>query len=143
MKKITPDPPVSSLYAADSNDPLLDRAAAERALNYYLQNHKPYRPIGTAMLAIPDSVNSEAALAQASDLLRCAGACANEAENGLSGPSRDLVLSVMHLVELAKGYVDKSLDTLVTHSSSTRLSAVGALIFSRSSFGMGTWERSH
>ena len=115
MKKITPDPPVSSLDAADSNDPLLDRAAVERALNYYLQNHKPYRPIGTAMLAIPDSVNSEAALAQASDLLRCAGACANEAGNGLSGSARDLVLSVMHLVELAKGYVDKSLDTLVTH----------------------------
>ena len=115
MKKITPDPPVLALAAAEANDPLLDRAAAERALNYYLQNHKPYRPIGTAMLATPDSVNSEAALAQASDLLRCAGACANEAENGLSGPSRDLVLSVMHLVELAKGYVDKSLDTLATH----------------------------
>jgi len=26
-----------------------------------------------------------------------------------------LVLSVMHLVELAKGYVDTSLDTLATH----------------------------
>ena len=143
MKKITPDPPVLALAAAEANDPLLDRAAAERALNYYLQNHKPLRPLGTALFAIPHSVNSEAALAQASDLLRCAGACANEAGNGLSGPARDLVLSVMHLVELAKGYVDKSLDTLVTHSSSTRLSAAGALIFSRSSFGMGTWERSH
>ena len=115
MKKITPDPPVLPLDAADSNNPLLDRAATDRALNYYLQNHKPVRPMGTAMLAIPRSVNSEAALAQASDLLRCAGACANEAGSGLSGPSRDLVLSVMHLVELARGYVDKSLDTLVTH----------------------------
>ena len=115
MKKITPDPPVFPLDAADSHDPLLDRAALERALNDYLQNHKPHSPVGTAMLAIPNSVNSEAALAQASDLLRCAGACANEAGNGLSGPARDLVLSVMHLVELAKGYVDKSLDTLATH----------------------------
>ena len=115
MKKITPDPPVSPLDAADSNDPLLDRIAVERALNYYLQNHKPQRPIGTALPAIPNSVNSEAALAQASDLLRCAGACANEAGNGLSGPARDLVLSVMHLVELAKGYVDTSLYTLATH----------------------------
>ena len=115
MKKIIPDPPVLPLDAADSNDPLLDRAATERALNFYLQGHKPVRPMGTAMYAIPDSVNSEAALAQASDLLRCAGACANEAGNGLSGPARDLVLSVMHLVELAKGYVDKSLDTLATH----------------------------
>ncbi|MGE6442967.1 DUF6124 family protein [Pseudomonas bubulae] len=115
MKKITPDPPVLALAAAEANDPLLDRAAAERALNYYLQNHKPLRPLGTALFAIPHSVDSEAALAQASDLLRCAGACANEAGNGLSGPARDLVLSVMHLVELAKGYVDKSLDTLATH----------------------------
>ena len=115
MKKITPDPPALPLDAADSHDPLLDRAAVERALSYYLQNHKPHRPMGTAMLAIPNSVNSEAALAQASDLLRCAGACANEAGNGLSGPARDWVLSVMHLVELAKGYVDKSLDTLATH----------------------------
>ena len=115
MKKITPDPPVLPLDAAESHDPLLDRAATERALNFYLQHHKPYRPMGTAMFAIPDSVNCEAALAQASDLLRCAGACANEAGNGLSGPARDLVLSTVHLVELAKGYVDKSLDTLVTH----------------------------
>ena len=35
MKKITPDPPVLPLDAADSHDPLLDRAAVERALNYY------------------------------------------------------------------------------------------------------------
>ena len=94
---------------------MLDRAAVERAINYYLQNHKPYRPIGTAIFAIPDSVNSEAALAQASDLLRCAGASANEAGKGLSGLQRDLVLSVTHLVELAKAYVDKSLDGLTTH----------------------------
>ncbi|MEB0069617.1 DUF3077 domain-containing protein, partial [Pseudomonas sp. CCI3.1] len=46
MKKITPDPPVSPLDAADSHDPLLDRIATERALNYYLQNHKPFRPVG-------------------------------------------------------------------------------------------------
>ena len=115
MKKITPDPPVVPLDAADSHDPLLDRAAVERALNYYLQNHKPQRPMGTAMLAIPNSVNSEAALAQASDLLRCAGASASEAGNGLSGVQRDLVLSVAHLVELAKAYVDKSLDGLAMH----------------------------
>ena len=93
MKKITPDPPVLPLDAADGNDPLLDRAATDRALNYYLQGHKPFRPLGTAMFAIPDSVNSEAALAQASDLLRCAGACANEAGNGLSGPARHLAVN--------------------------------------------------
>ncbi|MGE8348842.1 DUF6124 family protein [Pseudomonas helleri] len=54
-------------------------------------------------------------MAQASDLLRCAGASASEAGNGLSGHPRHLVLSVMHLVELANAYVDKSLDGLTTH----------------------------
>ena len=116
MKKIVPDPPVLPLQdAAQCDSQSLDRAAADRALDFYLQDHKPARPMSMAMFAIPSSVNSEAALAQASDLLRCAGACANEAGNGLSGPARDLVLSTLHLVELAKGYVDKSLDTLVTH----------------------------
>ena len=60
MKKITPDPPAVPLAAADSNNPWLDRTATERALNFYLQGHKPVRPMGTAMYAIPDSVNSEA-----------------------------------------------------------------------------------
>ncbi|WP_085983207.1 DUF6124 family protein [Pseudomonas psychrophila] len=54
-------------------------------------------------------------MAQASDLLRCAGASASEVGNGLNGQQRDLVLSVAHLVELAKAYVDKSLDGMATH----------------------------
>ena len=116
MKKVVPDPPSFTLQDAAQCDPQsLDRAAADRALNYYLQRHLPARPISTAMFAIPMSVNLEAALAQASDLLRCAGASASEAGNGLSGVQRDLVLSVAHLVELAKVYVDKSLDGLAMH----------------------------
>ena len=68
-----------------------------------------------AMYAIPGSVNLEAALAQASDLLRCMVASASEAGNGLSGNQRDVVLSIGHLAELAKTFVDTSLDRLVTH----------------------------
>ena len=54
-------------------------------------------------------------MAQASDLLRCMGATASEAGNGLHGAQRDVVLSIVHLAELARAYVDKSLDCLVTH----------------------------
>ena len=116
MKKIVPDPPALSLQdAAQCNSQSLDRAATDRALDYYLQSHLPARPMSTVLYAISDSVNLEAALAQASDLLRCAGASACEAGNGLSGHARSLVLSSMHLVELAKAYVDKSLDGLTTH----------------------------
>ncbi len=116
MKKITPDPPSTILQdAAQCNSQSLDRAATDRALDYYLQSHLPARPMSTVLYAISDSVNLEAALAQASDLLRCAGASASEVGNGLSGQQRDLVLSVAHLVELAKAYVDKSLDGVATH----------------------------
>jgi len=116
MKKIVPDPPALSPHIAAQCDELsLDRAATDRALNFYLQEPKPPRHVDQATYAIPDSVNLEAALAQASDLLRCAGASASEAGNGLSGHARSLVLSSMHLVELAKAYVDKSLDGLTTH----------------------------
>ena len=115
MKKLTPDPPVTSPDAVERTSQLLDRAAADRALDYYLHNHKPPRHMGQAMYAIPGSVNLEAALAQASDLLRCMVASASEAGNGLSGNQRDVVLSIGHLAELAKTFVDTSLDRLVTH----------------------------
>ena len=116
MSKITPDPPLFGLQdAAPCDSQSLDRAAAERALRYYRLDLKPTWHTGTHPYAAPSSVNLEAALAQASDLLRCAGASASEAGNGLSGVQRDLVLSVAHLVELAKGYVDKSLDGVAMH----------------------------
>ena len=116
MKKIVPDPPSFTLQdAAQCTPESLDRAAANRALDYYLTDHKPACSAGSSTYAISSSVNLEAALAQASDLLRCAGASATEAGNGMSGPARDLVLSITHLVALAKAYVDKSLDSLTTH----------------------------
>ena len=116
MKKVVPDPPSFILQDAAQCDPLpLDRAAADRALNDYLQGRLPARPISTVMFTIPNSVNLEAALAQASDLLCCAVASASEAGDGLCGAERDRVLSVMHLVELAREHVDKSLDGLTTH----------------------------
>ena len=116
MKKIVPDPPAFTLPdAAECTPESLDRAAANRALDYYLTDHRPVRIAGSCTYAIPNSVNLEAALAQASDLLRCMGATANEAGNGLHGAQRDVVLSIVHLAELARAYVDKSLDCLVTH----------------------------
>ena len=116
MSKITPDPPLFTLQdAAPCDSQSLDRAAAERALRYYRLDLKPTWHTGTHPYAAPSSVNLEAALAQASDLLRCAVASASEAGDGLCGLARDRVLSVMHLVELARAYVDKSLDGVAMH----------------------------
>ena len=70
MKKLVPDPPALPLQtAAQCDASSLDRAATDRALDYYLHDHKPPRHVDQATYAIPDSVNLEAALAQASDLL--------------------------------------------------------------------------
>ena len=57
MKKLTPDPPVTSPDAVERTSQLLDRAAADRALDYYLHSHKPPRHMDQAMYAIPGSVN--------------------------------------------------------------------------------------
>ena len=86
MKKIAPDPPCLTLHDAAQRDAQsLDRAAADRALDFYLLTPNPPRPVGMPTYAIPDSVNVEAPLAQASDLWRCAGASSCEAGKGLSG----------------------------------------------------------
>lgn len=115
MKKIVPDPPLSMPDAAASDDSLLDRVAADRALNYYLLGNQARPSAGMSTYAINENVNLETALIEASSLLRCASASASEAGHNLCGAPRDLVLSVLHLVDLAKAYVDKSLDGLTTY----------------------------
>ncbi|WP_416199376.1 hypothetical protein [Pseudomonas helleri] len=47
-------------------------------------------------------------------MLRCAGVKANEAGNGLSGRQRDRMLSMINMVDMARCYVDTSLDTLTS-----------------------------
>ena len=45
----------------------------------------------------------------AADLLRCAAATAYESADHLSGSKRDLAFSVVHLIEMARGAVERSL----------------------------------
>jgi len=51
---------------------------------------------------------------RASDLLHCAAASAYETSDQLSGRKRDLAFSVMHLVEMAQGLVERSLSSVET-----------------------------
>jgi hypothetical protein len=48
-------------------------------------------------------------MAHAADLLRCAAATAYESADHLSGSKRDLAFSVVHLIDMARGAVEKSL----------------------------------
>ena len=82
-----------------------DQAAIARALNFYLPDTPPP----------PVNSDTEETLVHASSLLRCASVSAVEASNHLDGTQRDLVLSVLHLVDMARTQVEKSLDGLTTH----------------------------
>ncbi|MCI8209590.1 hypothetical protein AUC61_08580 [Pseudomonas sp. S25] len=48
-------------------------------------------------------------MAHAADLLRCAAATAYESADHLTGSKRDLAFSVVHLIDMARGAVEKSL----------------------------------
>ncbi|WP_110950950.1 DUF6124 family protein [Pseudomonas bohemica] len=58
----------------------------------------------------PPDKSLEESLAHASGLLRCALASACESAENLSGVKRDLAFSVVHLIDMAKAVVDRSLD---------------------------------
>ncbi|MEX5559256.1 DUF3077 domain-containing protein [Pseudomonas rhodesiae] len=57
----------------------------------------------------PD-LSFEDALAHARSVLRCAAVAAQTAGEQLDGTSRTLVLSVMHLIDMASVMVDRSLE---------------------------------
>ncbi|WP_426140311.1 DUF6124 family protein [Pseudomonas sp. DWP3-1-2] len=59
---------------------------------------------------VSDQLSVEDSLVHASELLRCAAATAFENGDRLTGTSRDLAFSVLHLVQMASAMVDKSLD---------------------------------
>ena len=66
-----------------------------------------------ALYTINQSVTQEEALNYASDLLRCIITTAYESGDNAEGTSRDLVFAVLHMAELAKAMVDRSLDSIV------------------------------
>ena len=58
----------------------------------------------------PPEKSIEESLAQVSGLLRCATATACESAENLTGVKRDLAFSVVHLIDMARAVVDRSLD---------------------------------
>jgi hypothetical protein len=85
-------------------------AAAQRALDYYLKPAVSKAAAETRFFEVNHSVSSEEALVHASDLLRCAAATAFESANHMHGAIRDLALSTVHMIDMAKAMVDRSLE---------------------------------
>ena len=89
---------------------LKDCAATQRALDYYLKPTVSEWDVTERLFDVNRHVSSEEALVHASCLLRCAAASANESANSLQGASRDLALTVVHMIDMAKAMVERSLD---------------------------------
>ncbi|MFJ2712395.1 DUF6124 family protein [Pseudomonas sp. NPDC087346] len=85
-------------------------AAAQRALDYYLKPAVSEPDSEPHFFDVNRNIKSEEALVHASDLLRCAAATAFKSAENLQGASRDLAFSVVHMVDMAKAMVDRSLD---------------------------------
>lgn len=90
--------------------PLQDCPAAQRALDYYLKPSVAQEEAEHRFFDVNRNISGEEALVHACDLLRCAAATAHESASRLNGPGRDLALSVVHMIDLVKVMLDRSLD---------------------------------
>jgi len=84
-------------------------AAAQRALDYYLKPTVSEAAAVDRFFDVNPQISAEEALVHASDLLRCAAATAHESANNLHGASRDLAFSTVHMIDMAKAMIDRSL----------------------------------
>ncbi|MBC3374393.1 DUF3077 domain-containing protein [Pseudomonas sp. SWRI92] len=87
-----------------------DCPAAQRALDYYLKPSITDAQAEHRFFDVNRNISGEEALVHACDLLRCAAATANESARQLTGSSRDLAFSVVHMIDLVKVMLDRSLD---------------------------------
>ena len=84
-------------------------AAAQRALDYYLKPAVSEPAAVERFFDVNPDISVEEALIHAFDLLRCAAATAHESASNLHGPSRDLAYSTVHMIDMAKAMIDRSL----------------------------------
>ncbi|WP_166363856.1 DUF6124 family protein [Pseudomonas akapageensis] len=96
MKKITPDPPQAT------TEQFTHFSTSETAFGASCGDKR--------LFAVCKDISVEAALIHATELLGCASASAFEIANTLHESNRSQILAVFHLVEMAKGLVNASLE---------------------------------
>ncbi|WP_411386489.1 DUF6124 family protein [Pseudomonas sp. MPB03] len=119
MVKSVPDPPFNKtnpLSGFDSIEDLLkDRAAAERALNHYL-NPKPSEPSTDqridSLFSVTAKADADTLLTSTSETLASIKAMAEDLAFEVDGTRRSVALGIHQLVELCQLLVDKALDQL-------------------------------
>lgn len=86
---------------------VLDRDAANRAVDFYLSDTTAFTNSTSAIGDTQEGASLKATLAHTSDVLRQAG-------NALHGLPKLQLISVMHLIDMARFYIDTSLEKLVS-----------------------------
>lgn len=94
----------------DTYTSLKNCAAAQRALDYYLKPEVSDAETPDKLFHVRNDIGMEEAMIHAYDLLRCAAAVAYQLAESLQGASRDLAFSAIHMVELARAMVERSLN---------------------------------
>ena len=108
MKKSVPDPPPET----STEDPLRDRSALYRAIDFYLTGKQPAAPDEMRFYNVSKDVSFEDTQLYVADLLRCASVTAYQCGDQLNGADRAMVYSIWHLLEIAKAMVDHSIECL-------------------------------
>ncbi|MDF9773957.1 DUF6124 family protein [Pseudomonas baetica] len=113
MERSVPDPPPeTSTNETATEDPLRDRSALYRAIDFYLTGDQPTRPDELRFYNVSNDVSFEDTQLYIADLLRCASVTAYQCGDQLKGADRALVFSIWHLLEIAKAMVDRSIECL-------------------------------
>ncbi|MNS76591.1 hypothetical protein D3C72_1101430 [compost metagenome] len=108
MEKSVPDPPPET----STEDPLRDRSALYRAIDFHLTGKQPAPPDEMRFYNVNKDVSFEDTQLYVADLLRCASVTAYQCGDQLKGADRAMVYSIWHLLEIAKAMVDHSIECL-------------------------------
>ncbi|MFQ6556974.1 DUF6124 family protein [Pseudomonas sp. Lb2C1-1] len=101
-------------------DLLKDRAAAERALNHYLNPKKPEPstdPRIDSLFSVTAKADADTLLTSTSETLASIKAMAEDLAFEVEGTRRSVALGIHQLVELCQLLVDKALDQLEAPAS--------------------------
>lgn len=94
----------------DTYTSLKNCAAAQRALDHYLKPEVSGEETSDKLFQVRSDIGMEEAVIHAYDLLRCAAAVAYQLTESLQGASRDLAFSAIHMIDLARAMVERSLN---------------------------------
>ncbi|WP_411385065.1 DUF6124 family protein [Pseudomonas sp. MPB03] len=114
MFKATPNPP--DKHPADSE--ALDKAAADRALDYYLKpkSSKPQTD-PSQLFTLINGIDTETLLANLSENLASANAMLSDLAFDLEGSRRHIALGIQQLIELSGQLANRALDNVEARPS--------------------------